>query len=117
MVIDLSYLFSKKIGVGQFFGLGEDEATIELKETNAAAAAKFEPLAKDTEKATAYFIALLPSIIVDHDFWKDEAHKWEAREIADMVAGRAELCIYLMGRYVQEVLFTQGKESVSRSTT
>lgn len=113
MVIDLSYLFSKKIGVGQFFNLGKDDVVIELKETSAAAAAKFEPLATDTEKAAAYFVALLPSVIVDHDFWKDDAHKYEAKEVAEMVAARAELCVYLMGRYINEVLFSQGKGSVS----
>lgn len=114
MIIDLTYLFSKRFPVGQFFGHEPEEVEIELKETSAAAAAKFGPMANDTEKAAAYFVALLPSVIVDHDFWKDDAHKYEAKEVADMIAGRAELCIHLMGRYVQEVLFSQGKGSVSR---
>ena len=114
MVIDIDYLFSKKIGVGQFFGAEKDAACIELKETSMAVSAKIYQASGDAEKLATAFNEILPSIIVDHDLWKDEAHKYTAEEVAKMVAGRAELCAYLRGRWFKEVLFSQGKESDSK---
>ncbi|MCX7023048.1 MAG: hypothetical protein NT080_00330 [Spirochaetes bacterium] len=114
MIIDQHYLFSKKLGVGRFFGVTEDDVTIEFRETDVVTTTKFQTFSGDTSKATEFFVKMLPGIIVDHDLWKDEAHKYTADEIAAMIAGRAELCIDIMGRYVQEVLFTHGKKSDSK---
>jgi hypothetical protein len=111
MVIAENYVFTKRLEIGEYFDAEAGAVTIELKETTAQNAAKFQKLVEDTERATAFFVDLLPSIIVDHDFWKDDAHKWEAKEVASIIANRAELCINLMGRYVSDVLFSQGRRS------
>jgi hypothetical protein len=113
MVIDSKFLFSKKIPVGDYFGEAPEAATIELRETSVANAAKFQEATKDIEKTMAHFLALLPGLIVDHDLWKDDVNKYTATEVAEMVSARAELGMHLMGAFTEQVLFTHGKKSDS----
>lgn len=111
MIIDIGYLFSKKLSIGSFFGAPEDDVTITLHEMGQAQATKFQGLISVAANAAQYFVDQLPSIIVDHDLWKDDAHKYTAEEVARYIDSRADLCLTLLNRYVSEVLFTQGKKS------
>jgi len=111
MIVTTNFLFSRKLGIGEYFGVKSDEAKIELKEMGGVDAARFRDVINDMPKAIEYFVSKLPDIIVDHDFWKDEANKLTADELAAIIAAKAELCMSLMSRYAQEVLFTHGKKS------
>lgn len=111
MIVDINYLFSKKIGIGEFFGTESDDVTIELKEMGQAQATKFQKLIGSAGDAAQYFVDQLPSIIVDHDLYADEVHKFTADEVAKMISNRAELCLTLLNKYATDVLFTRGKKS------
>ena len=111
MVIESNFLFSKAIPVGDYFGAEPEAATITLRETTVANAAKFQAFGNDAAKSTALFLELLPGLIEDHELFKDEITKFTGAEVAAMVAARAELGMYLMGKWTAEVLFTHGRKS------
>jgi hypothetical protein len=111
MIVENNYLFSRKLEVGQFYDAKPEEVWIELREVGGVAAAKMRKFADDTEGAVVYFLSLLSWMIVDHNLWKDEANKYTADEVAEMVGNRAELCLELMNRYFKQVLFIQGNKS------
>lgn len=114
MVLEKGYLVTKKINVSDFFEGAEPSLSIECKELDMLRTAKFQGFQNDAEKSAAYFLEVLPSIIVDHDFYKDEAHKYDAKEVAEIIGNRAELCAYVMEQYITTVLFTRGKKSAAR---
>ncbi len=111
MIVETNYLFSKRIDIAEYFGDGKDEAFVELRELGGVAAAQLKKASKDEEELTKYFLEKLPWMIVDHNFFKDEAHKMDAAEVALMIGNRAELCFDLAFRYLKEVLFIHGKKS------
>lgn len=111
MIVDIDYLFSAKIPIGRFFNAPDDDVTIELREMNQAQATKLQKLINDIGDAAQYFVDQLPSIIVDHDLWADDAHKFTAEEVTKMISRRAELCLTLLNEYASKVLFIQGKKS------
>jgi hypothetical protein len=113
MVIEKNYVVTKRIDVAEFFET-EGPVEIEFKELDMLRTAKFQGFQGDSEKSVAYFLEVLPSVIVDHDFFRDEAHKYDAKEVTEILGSRAELCAFVMEEYVKNVLFTRGKKSVGK---
>lgn len=114
LIKNTDYLVTKRIQVGKYFNADED-VSIELRELGGVDAAKLTKAYRTDEIAgMQLFVEHLPDIIVDHDFWKDEAHKLTAAEVAFVVAAKAELCLDLMGKYAGSVLFPHRKENATK---
>ncbi len=114
MIIPVDFIVKKKILVSEFFPGSEPTMGIEFRELDMLRTSKFQEFSGDTPKTAAHFLEVLPSIIVDHDFYKDEVHKYDAKEVAEMIGSRAELCTYVMQEYLENVLFTRGKKGKTK---
>ena len=61
-----------------------------------------------------FFRGILPSIIVDHNFYETETKKMESEAIAELVFGSLELTRKVMDTYSQAAFFTRRKVSEDR---
>jgi hypothetical protein len=110
LIVPENFIIKTKINVSEFFPGAEPDMGIEFKELDMLRTSKFQGFQGDTEKTSAYFLEVLPLVIVDHDFYRDAAHKYDAKEVADIIGARAELCTYVMQQYLENVLFTRGRK-------
>lgn len=114
MVLGEGYLVTKKVNVSEFFEGAEPDMSIEFRELDVQRTTKFQTIKDDASASAKYFSEVLPSLIVDHDFYKTSEIKYNAKEVAEIIASRAELFFYVMNAYITEVLFTHGKKSAEK---
>jgi hypothetical protein len=114
MILPEGYLVTKKVNVSEFFDGAEPDMSIEFRELDVQRTTKFQTMKDDASASAKYFSEVLPSVIVDHDFYRNSQTKYNAKEVADIIAARAELFFYVMNAYITEVLFTHGKRSAEK---
>lgn len=116
VIVKDDYLITARISVGEFFGVPNDDAFIELRELNTMAMAGFERDLKsqDNEQIIKAFVGILPNVIVDHNLMRDETNKLTAAEVAVIIERKLDLFLKVLEEYKDKVLFTQGKKSAGK---
>jgi hypothetical protein len=116
IVEDSKYLVSEKILIGQFFGLPEQDAFIELREPDTRTMMKMQKASRteDTEQVVEAFIEVFPKVLVDHSLMKSEKEKMTAAEVIEVLEKKMELFMYVVTTYSEKVLFTLGKKKEDR---
>ncbi|MBQ0070929.1 MAG: hypothetical protein KBS81_03600 [Spirochaetales bacterium] len=111
-----SWLQKVKVEVGTLLGLGTDEeAYITLKEIPTIQMLELKDSYEKGDKALMeFFRGILPSIIVDHNFYETETKKMESEAIAELVFGSLALTRKVMDTYTQAAFFTRRKVSEDR---
>lgn len=105
-----------KIEVGTLVGLDEDaEAFILLKEMSTTDTLKLrETVANDKRDILEFFRELLPSIIVDHNFYETEQKKMTNEELRDFIFEKIEFSTKVLNDYSKSAFFTQGNKNASK---
>lgn len=124
-----SYLVTCRVLLGDFFGVSQEEAFVELRETDTRAAKRMSDAAKkgkqegDDAKMVDVFLSELPGLVVSHSFYKPnpdpagEPILLGGKEVIDLIADRLEPFERVVTEYSEKVLFTQGKKSEPSSST
>jgi hypothetical protein len=108
-----------RIELGRLVGLEhDDEAYILLKELPTLLMLKLKGSSEKGEQETLVLLKeLLPSILVDHNFYEDEHAKKKMRneELADLIFSSLEITVKVVSEYTQAGFFTQAQKSVAPS--
>ena len=112
-IIKTDFLVTTRISVGDFFGVPDADAYIELREPDTRAWFKLESVFRtgDNEKIIEHFIGILPGLIVGHSIMKSQDTPMTALEVTELVASKLALFMFILGEYKEKVLFTLGKKS------
>jgi hypothetical protein len=113
IVKDESYLVSEKIQVGQFFGLPDGDAFIEIREPGMKTSIALQKAAAagESEGIIDAFSAALPGLIVDHSLMKTDTEKMTADEVVGVIMRKVGLFTHVITEYKEKVLFSLGERS------
>ncbi len=104
-----------RIEVGSLVGLeNDDEAFILLKELPTLHMLKLKDASEQGENETLGFLKeLLPSILVDHNFYEDEQAKKKMKnpEVADLIFASLELTVKVVNEYTHAGFFTHAQKN------
>lgn len=82
------YIHTQKINLGEEFGKEDEEVFVVLRELDTKSVLKLKDAsAKQSEDETALldvFREILPTLIVDHNFYESEDKKMTAGEVTDL---------------------------------
>lgn len=108
-----------RIEVGSLVGLQkDDEAYILLKELPTLQMLKLKDSSERGENETlALLRELLPSILVDHNFYEDEnaQRKMKGEDVANLVFESLDLTVKVVNEYTHAAFFTHAQRSGARS--
>lgn len=106
------WLVSEKVLLGDCFGGLPEDAFVELRELSAIDMSRLQKAlaSADEVRNVEAFGEILPRIIVDHNFAKDEATKYSPEELRDLIMSKAEAYYKVLRQYSEKVLFIQGKK-------
>lgn len=96
-----------KIEVGTLVGLEEDaEAFIILKEMSTTNTMKLrESVINDKNTIINFFYDVLPSIIVDHNFYETEQKKMTNEALRDFIFEKIDLSTKILNEYSKSAFF------------
>ena len=108
-----------RIEVGTLVGLeADDEAYIVLKELPTLEMLRLKEASEQGENQTLTLLRdLLPSILVDHNFYEDAdaKRKMENREVASLVFESLDLTVKVVNEYTHAGFFSREKGNAGRS--
>jgi len=108
-----------RIEVGTLVGLErDDEAYILLKELPTLEMLRLKESSEKGENETLSLLReLLPSILVDHNFYEDESgkKKMKGEEVASLIFESLDLTVRVVNEYTHAGFFTQARRSGARS--
>lgn len=108
-----------RIEVGTLVGLEkDDEAFILLKELPTLEMLRLKEASEKGENETLCLLRdLLPSILVDHNFYEDESgkKKMKGEEVASLIFESLDLTVRVVNEYTHAGFFTQARRSGARS--
>jgi len=104
-----------RIEVGSLVGLErDDEAYILLKELPTLEMLRLKDSSEKGENETLSLLReLLPSILVDHNFYEDESGKikMKSEEVASLIFESLDLTVKVVNEYTHAGFFTQKRRS------
>lgn len=105
-----------KIEVGKIVGLSkDDEAFITLREIPTIDMLKLMNASNESDvKTLEFFRDILPSIIVDHNFYESEQEKMKPKSLASLIFESIELTQKILGDYLSASFFTQAQKNVAK---
>ena len=107
-----------RIEVGTLMGLkADDEAYIVLKELPTLEMLRLKEASEQGENQTLTLLRdLLPSILVDHNFYEDAdaKRKMDNREVASLVFESLDLTVKVVNEYTHAGFFSREKENAGR---
>ena len=108
-----------RIEVGTLVGLEkDDEAFILLKELPTLEMLRLKEASEKGENETLCLLRdLLPSILVDHNFYEDAdaKKKMDNREVASLVFESLDLTVKVVNEYTHAAFFSRRRDSAGRS--
>ena len=108
-----------RIEVGTLVGLEkDDEAYIILKELPTLEMLRLKDSSERGENETLSLLReLLPTILVDHNFYEDESSKRKMKneEVASLIFESLDLTVKVVNEYTHASFFTQKRRSDARS--
>lgn len=108
-----------RIEVGTLVGLkADDEAFIVLKELPTLEMLKLKEASEQGENETLTLLRdLLPSILVDHNFYEDEnaQKKMKNQEVATLIFESLDLTVKVVNEYTHAAFFSRTDTSGARS--
>ncbi len=108
-----------RIEVGTLVGLEkDDEAFILLKELPTLEMLRLKEASEKGENETLCLLRdLLPSILVDHNFYEDESaqKKMKNQEVAELVFESLDLTVRVVNEYTHAAFFSRRRDSAGRS--
>ena len=108
-----------RIEVGTLVGLeADDEAYIVLKELPTLEMLRLKEASEQGENQTLTLLRdLLPSILVDHNFYEDAdaKKKMDNREVASLVFESLDLTVKVVNEYTHAGFFSRANTSADRS--
>ena len=112
-IVNDSYLVTARINVGEFFGVPDADAFVEIREPDTKAWFKLEAVFKsgDNEKIIEHFLSMLPALIVNHSIMKTATDPMTPDEVTGIIGGKLGLFMHVLNEYKERVLFTLGKKS------
>ena len=109
MIISNDFLIKTKIFLGKVYGFEKDEEVfIELKEPKGIEFMKLNQYVSNEQDGTKLFESifhLLPSVVVSHNFYKDEKTLLTNQEVVDFLNTKLEAITEVINTYSNEVLF------------
>ena len=108
-----TFLQSVRINVGLESGLEkEEDAFITLRELPTLEMMNLrEAYEKGQKELIMFFKEVMPSIIIDHNFYEDENRKMTNEALSNLVFERMELSGKVIGEYSKASFFTREKKS------
>lgn len=104
-----------RVEVGTLVGLqNDDEAFLSLRELPTMHMLRLKDVADKGEEQTLSLLhELLPLIIVDHNFYEDEAakNKMSTKDVADLVFESLDLTVRVVNEYTQASFFTRAQRA------
>lgn len=116
IVKDEKYLVSAKILIGEFFGIPDEDAYVELREPVTKDTLRLQKAAQTNEIDTIIdaFVETWPRLLVDHNLMKSDEDKMDSAEVIETLSRKLELFMYVFTQYSERVLFTLGKKSAAK---
>lgn len=114
------YLIQAKISLAQELGAEDGSGWIEMREPSTQDFVKLQAAiaSGDMAEQVKQFSALLPSLIVDHDFFAEaddqSRKKLTTPELVDEIGKRSDLFLAVIRKYTEDVLFIRGKKLGAR---
>ena len=107
-----AFIQSVKINVGLECNMDkEDDALITLRELPTLEMMNLrEAYDKGQKELIMYFREILPTIIIDHNFYEDENKKMTGENLTNLIFEKMELSSKVIGEYSQASFFTQQKK-------
>ena len=107
-----AFIQSVKINVGLECNMDkEDDAFITLRELPTLEMMNLrEAYDKGQKELIMYFREILPTIIIDHNFYEDENKKMTGENLTNLIFEKMELSSKVIGEYSQASFFTQRKK-------
>ena len=98
-----------RINVGTLVGLDSDEeAYIVMKELPTFEMLGLRNFQQEGEEGLLHYIKdILPSIIVDHNFYEDENKKMSNEDLAKLIFERVDLSTKVINDYINASFFTR----------
>ena len=89
-----------RIEIGKLIGLETDaEAYLVLKEMDTLTTLKMKGLTDDTDKLIEFFKDVLPSLIVEHNFYETEDKKMTHKDVANFIFEKLEVSTKVVEEY------------------
>lgn len=113
MVVDKKrYLVSARILCGEFFDLPAGDAFITMREPDTKTTFHLERIFKtgDSLQIVDEFVKAMPSLIVEHNFEKQDGGHLTEAEVTSLVSDKVDLFMHVIDQYKDKVLFTLGKK-------
>jgi len=111
------YLVTTRIEIGEYFGVPQADAFVELREPDAFDSNRFGKVSKecattgDQGPLLELFREVFPRLIVDHNLYQDEQTKLAGDAVVGVIMDKTSLLKKVLGDYSKNVLFTLGKKS------
>ncbi len=107
-----TFLRSVKINVGKECGMeNEDDAYITLRELPTLEMMNLrESYEKGQKELIMFFKEVLPSIIIDHNFYEEENKRMSNETLSALIFERMELSSKVIGEYSKASFFTPEKK-------
>ncbi len=107
-----AFIQSVKINVGLECNMDkEDDAFITLRELPTLEMMNLrEAYDKGQKELIMYFREILPTIIIDHNFYEDENKRMTGENLTNLIFEKMELSSKVIGEYSQASFFTQQKK-------
>jgi len=108
-----NFLIKFSINFGNLLKCERDEdASIMLREPRTKDTIKIEDSKnKGTEQLFATFKEIVPSLFIDHTFFKTESEKMTPEEVIELLFERTDLTIRLLEEYTKNVNFTSAPKT------
>ena len=93
-----------RIEVGTLVGLETDaEAYLILKEMDTLTTLKMKSITANNEDVVSFFKDVLPSIIVEHNFYEEEEKKMSNEELASFIFQKIDLTTKVIEEYTTAI--------------
>lgn len=93
-----------RIEVGTLVGLETDaEAYLVLKEMDTLTTLKMKSITANNEDVVSFFKDVLPSIIVEHNFYEEEEKKMSNEELASFIFQKIDLTTKVIEEYTTAI--------------
>jgi hypothetical protein len=112
------YIKKAKILLGQFCDQSEADVFVTLREMTMAQKLSFNSVVKsgDSEGIWKTFAGMLPDLVVDHNFYEDEAKPMDRQAVVATIMEREDVALYMLEEYKVRVMgLPSGEKTPAKS--
>lgn len=106
-------IFKIKINVGEHFGMEADDLFIELREPTTEEALELSKAGQGENLDQSAIFSMIPTLIVDHNFEKEENKKFSPKEVWELCKQRPMCSTHVVEVWSNNIPLAQRKQQKS----